>query len=220
MNPSDQSLTPFFVHIPKNMGNFIYQKYYGLKQDDKTRLYGLYDSLYDYYTTHGIAIDTGAINHPSVSIDHLTPLELLNLGIITPTESAQHIYFAIMREPMERFISLCNYWDVPPIQLIYNMTKMTALKRTKYNLFQHFRPQSDYINDIVATGKPYRIFSIHQKKEMRDFLSVYFPDKDSIDMEEKIYPSRNKYHLSMVSRENLHFLQKYYREDIARFYAL
>jgi len=211
---------PFFVHIPKNMGNFIYQKYYDIKKEDKNKFYGFYDSIVEYYKTYKFPyIIENNNNYKSISIDHLTPHELLNLGIMKPSESSKYIFFAIMREPLDRFISLCNYWDVPPNQLIYNITKINLLKQTAYNLFQHLRPQNDYINDIKRVTNKYRIFSMNKKNQIRDFLATYFPNK-SVNFEEKVYHSRDKYNTSMLSRENMNFINKYYKDDFQLFRQL
>jgi hypothetical protein len=209
------TLSPYFVHIPKNMGNFIYKNYYNINQTDKTRFYGLYDSIYDYYDTYGIPYskkDENIVYNSTISIDHLTLEELLNLGILFKKDLEERFVFAIVREPIDRFISLCNYWNVPPNQIIYNITKIHLLKKMKYNLYQHFRPQSDYIKDIKKHAKKYRIFFMNKPHEIRDVLATYFPDKQ-VDFGEKIYKSRDTYNRSMLSRENMAFLQNYYRED-------
>jgi hypothetical protein len=209
-------MKPFFVHIPKNMGNFIYQNYFG----GENRFYGMTDSMEEYYEKYNIAIPPNLPENyrttSSISIDHLTPLELLQLGIMNAEESKEYIFFAIVREPMERFISLCNYWDVPPVQLIYNISKIDSLKKTRYNLFQHLRPQSDYIADMKRVFLDSRVFSMGRKDDIRDFLSEYFPEKN-VDFGEKIHSSREKYDISMLTRENIQFLRKYYRDDFALF---
>jgi hypothetical protein len=214
-------MKPFFVHIPKNMGNFIYQKYFDIGHDFQTRYYGFVDSIDDYYRKYDISIPTNLPENyrttASISIDHLTPLELLQLGIMNTEESKEYVFFAIVREPMERFISLCNYWDVPPIQLIYNISKIHLLKKTRYNLFQHLRPQSDYIADMKRISLESRVFSMNCKDDIRDFLLEYFPER-KVDFGEKIYSSgREKYNISMLTRENIQFLRKYYRDDFALF---
>lgn len=204
----------YFIHIPKNMGNFIYRNYFDLNQEDKTRFYGLYDSIYNYYDMHNMKynklIDTEP--YPSVSIDHLTLLELVNLRIMNYYQVQKYLFFAIIREPVDRFISLCNYWDVSPDQLIYNIERIHLLKKSKYNLFQHLRCQSDYIYSIHRVTKNYRIFSMDKRDEIREFLKTYFPDKD-VNFEEKIYPSREKYTKSSLSRKNIDFLNNYYKTD-------
>jgi hypothetical protein len=99
-------MIPFFVHIPKNMGNFIYRNYFQV--DDE--YYGMYESIYQYYEKFNIPYNHTIQYTPyntRLSIDHLTPLEMVNLRIINNPN--QYIFFAIMREPVDRFISLCNY---------------------------------------------------------------------------------------------------------------
>jgi hypothetical protein len=209
----------FFVHIPKNMGNFIYKNYLNVGQTDKTRFYGLYDSIYNYFNIMNIKFSKNSLldlYDSTISIDHLTPFELLKLHIMNLEESNQYFYIAILREPMERFLSLCNYWDISPNQLIYNISKIDILKKTKYNLYQHLRPQSDYINDLKHITHNYRIFTMAKKGELRDFLLEYFPDKN-VDFEERVYKSRDKYNESMLSNENKIFIHKYYKEDFNLF---
>ena len=219
---------PFFVHIPKNMGNFIYQNYGELLYSDmpwtkngKTKYYGLYDSIYEYYNLYKIPhkrpLKPTPYDH-SVSIDHLTPLEMIQLNVWRENPNP-YIFFSIVREPIDRFLSLCNYWDVSPEQLIYNMERIDLLKMTKYNLYQHFRPQSDYIEDMKRLTPHCRIFSMNKKNEIRDFLAGYFPEK-VVDYDERVYHSRDKYTVEMISLKNMNFIKNYYKKDIELFQTL
>jgi hypothetical protein len=221
---------PFFVHIPKNMGNFIYQNYGELPhsysdvswtKNGKTKYYGLYDSIYEYYNLYKIPYKRPSKSTPydhSVSIDHLTPLEMIQLNVWRENPN-QYIFFSIVREPIDRFISLCNYWDVPPEQLIYNMERIDLLKMTKYNLYQHFRPQSDYIEDMKRLTPHCHIFSMNKKNEIRDFLAGYFPDK-IVDYDERVYHSRDKYTVDMISLKHMNFIKTYYEKDMELFQTL
>lgn len=207
------SLKPFFVHIPKNMGTFIYEKFYNSESD--TKFYGLYDSIEEYAKKHTITHNI-LNNTKQISIDHLTPFELLRLGILTE-EECKAIFFLILREPVKRFISLCNYWDISPDTLIYNITKIDVLKKTRYNLFQHFRPQSDYIHETLKVSPNLRIFSMDNKTEIIEFLKENFPEKN-VDFSEKIYAStRLIYTISSLTEKHMNFIHDYYREDFVWF---
>jgi len=215
--------TPFFIHIPKNMGNFIYRRYYYLQQTDKTPFYGMYDSIHHYYDTHKIPRPKRSSPPPyntTSSIDHLTPVELFQLGILKPLDLKRYVFFAILREPIDRFISLCNYWDLTPDEMIYNIQNIHLLKGTKYNLYQHLRPQSDYVADMKRIApQNHRLFSMDKKEEIKAFLLLFFPDK-RINYDEKVYHSRDKYTAEMLSPEHVAFLHAYYGEDMELYRSL
>lgn len=229
----------FFVHIPKNMGNFIYKNYPVLEQPsldaslptvvdvssslvrERTRFYGLYDSIYEYYDTYGMNYNRAVDTEPylSVSVDHLTLFELVKLRIINYHNVPKYFFFAIMREPVDRFVSLCNYWDVSPDQLIYNIQRIDKLRESKYNLFQHLRCQSDYIYAIQRFTKNYRIFRMDKRDEIRGFMKIYYPESE-VNFEGKIYPSREKYTKSSLLPRNILFIQKYYKSDFELYRSL
>lgn len=196
------------------MGTFILNKYF---DDEYRRLYyGMYESLDKYYQiVHKKQIHIPSSIIPSksrFSVDHLTLTELTNIGILKDSKS--RFYFAIIREPIERFISLCNYWNTDPKTLIYNITKIHLLKQTHYLLFSHLRPQCDYINDLQKNGYSYRLFTMKRKEEIQVFLRDNFPNIPVPDFTEKVYASKEKYTVCDLGQIELSFLQNYYREDI------
>jgi hypothetical protein len=222
---------PFFIHIPKNMGNFIYKHYYGLEQNSKTVLYGMYDSIDEYYQENHLAVPIveEPYYHTRISIDHLTPWELDHLNILQQLPNfdiKNTTWFMIIRDPLERFISLCNYWNVPPNQLIYNITKIEELKHSKYNLYQHLRPQHDYLEDTQKLigyreeeSQKIKIFSMKDKEGICEFLRSYSENTD-IHYNEPVYASRKFYRRDMLTRENIAFIKKYYRKDFLLYETL
>jgi hypothetical protein len=211
------AITPFFIHIPKNMGTFIYKSYY----EKTNHFYGMYDSIQDYYKKHDphlLSRTHASFYNTTISIDHLTPVELMELGLLTPMDLERYVFFAIVREPIDRFISLCNYWNIPPFQMIYNINQLQKLKQTKYNLFQHLRPQSDYVDDIKQMPHHF-VFSMNKKDEIKEFMSLYFPNQ-SVDFNQKKNPSKNCFHSSMLSNDQIRFLQNYYKRDIHLFHGI
>lgn len=210
----------FLIHIPKNMGTFIYKNYFNVfNKEYNEKYFGIYEGIEEYLqhkiTSINNKIFPRGIPKTTISIDHLTLGELLELKILSEEDLNNKLFFSIMREPIERFISLCNYWDVPPEQLIYNITKLNILKETKYVLYQHLRPQADYIRDLQTRAPTnHRIFTMNDIEELEYFIKPFYPENYIVDFNDKIYHSREKYTIDTLTNQNMKFIRKYYKDDI------
>ena len=100
----------FFIHIYKTMGTTIYNF---LSQEYKKKYYG-WKTLDDYEKINNIKLKPNIKKHfttKPLSIDHLTIDEMLRLGILTQKDIKSFVFICIIREPIDRFISICNYED-------------------------------------------------------------------------------------------------------------
>jgi hypothetical protein len=198
------------------MGSFIYKNvvHKGRVNVTKSRYYGMYESMYQYYNANSYKnLSKNTYPNNQVSINHLTPTELLKLQILSPTQAQSLTFFTIMREPFERFVSLCNYWQVVPNKMVNTIKRREQMKFKNYVAFQHTRPQSDFIRNIQQMPK-YRIFTMNHLGELQQFLRENIPSIDSLDFTEKVCKSEDVYTIRSISNEDMAFLREYYRDDI------
>ena len=213
--------TPFFIHIPKNMGNFVY-KHYG----KNPAYFGLYNSIYEYYDAYKIpnrrtlnSFYPGTKNPPynsTISIDHLTLKEMVHLRILSITKPM--LFYMIFREPIQRFISLCNYWNLSPKEIIYNIQRIAHHRQNKFVLYQHLRPQMDYVKDTqqIVSENPfcsYQILKMNKMDDMRNFFEREYPSVVSPNFNEKIYKSKETYTVADLTEKDYAFLRVYYHDD-------
>ena len=134
-----------FIHIPKNAGTYIHQ-----------RLHLKYNVWF--YGMRNMRIGDVVKKY---SIDHLTCDELIDEGYINvfPTHT-----FCIVREPIDRFKSLCCMHKLSP-DILIDRIKTKALKNG------HWRPQFDY---MTCRGKPIheRIFKIDDLDQIDDYCKM------------------------------------------------
>ena len=104
----------YFVHIAKCAGTTIYHQ-----------LPSTYNFLY--YGTYSINDNIHSIQklnfkkYPRItriSLDHLTIQEAYNIGLLNDTDIKNKDFIVLWRNPMDRFISICNHLKINPDVLI------------------------------------------------------------------------------------------------------
>jgi hypothetical protein len=212
----------FFIHIPKNMGTCIQQNL----PLNQSQYWGEIPNIESYYNSRLAdarrrpAFSQQACYRVPMSIDHLTCSELFQLGILNVREPRH--FFMIMREPVSRFLSLCNYWNISPDQLIVNIRERNVRKTQNYMLFQHIRPQADYIDDCLQVVERFpehrcSIFFMGSPRfsDFLDFCKIHFGVFGNFD--EPTLVSEKKTTVMSLTTEHFNFIREYYARDFELF---
>jgi len=129
----DKSLF-FFVHVYKNMGTTLHKQF---STSYNKRFYGQ-KTLADWelLNKENVKIKNKYIG--PIAIDHIKMDDLVLLGILNDSDLQHRKFIGLVREPVSRFISICNFRGKTAIELIEeamsnikSLTQYDALK-TKY----------------------------------------------------------------------------------------
>ena len=177
----------YFIHIPKNMGTLIH---YNLPQKYNRKYYscGLINNTYYLTTRDHILINDMIKIDPSI----------INMPII-----------AIIREPIDRFISICNYFNFNPKNTIENCILFkNETKPTLRNYFNMFIPQVNFIKSDKKLNID--LFTI----ENREGIINWFKSRNVIlDLDVKMNTSYKKYKKEDLTKYQIDFLTQFYKED-------
>ena len=192
---NNKRIKPFyFIHIPKNIGTLVH---YNLPKsyNDKYYMFGYLNNNLLFSMRNHILIDD-LIKHDST---------LLNLPMI-----------AIIREPITRFISICNFIQVHPKYVIglckrFGHTKYPSI----YNLFNTILPQIKFLTSKHNLN--IQVFRLEDKINIRNAFLKYDLD---IDYNKKINESKKTYSINNLTKDDLDFLNNYYNEDIKLYLRL
>jgi hypothetical protein len=192
---NNKRIKPFyFIHIPKNMGTLVH---YNLPKsyNDKYYMFGYLNNNLLFSMRNHILIDD-LIKYDST---------LLNLPMI-----------AIIREPITRFVSICNFIHVNPKYVIglckkFGYTTYPSI----YNLFNTILPQIKFLTSKHNLN--IQVFRLEDKINIRNAFLKYDLD---IEFNKKINESKKTYSINNLTKDDLDFLNNYYNEDIKLYLRL
>ena len=192
---NNKRIKPFyFIHIPKNMGTLVH---YNLPKsyNDKYYMFGYLNNNLLFTMRNHILIDD-LIKYDST---------LLNLPMI-----------AIIREPITRFISICNFIQVNPKYVIGLCKKFGHTTYPSiYNLFNTILPQIKFLTSKHNLN--IQVFRLEDKINIRNAFLKYDLD---IEFNKKINESKKTYSINNLTKDDLDFLNNYYNEDIKLYLRL
>ena len=192
---NNKQIKPFyFIHIPKNMGTLVH---YNLPKsyNDKYYMFGYLNNNLLFSMRNHILIDD-LIKYDST---------LLNLPMI-----------AIIREPITRFISICNFIQVNPKYVIGLCKKFGHTTYPSiYNLFNTILPQIKFLTSKHNLN--IQVFRLEDKINIRNAFLKYDLD---INSNKKINESKKTYSINNLTKDDLDFLNNYYNEDIKLYLRL
>jgi len=187
----------FFIHIKKNMGTTIMSQF---PQNYLNRFYGVmtkseWEMLNDeklnknnfsrWITDEGI----------TKSIDHLCIDDLYNFGILDEWDITNRKFLGIIRNPIEWFISACNYGNRNPEQQI------KFIKNSNYTQF----------NSLKSSNKIDLTLILMSKKEIiRDWFNHFGLN---INLDTYLNVSDKKYTINDISSEQMENIKNLLEND-------
>jgi hypothetical protein len=178
----------YFIHIPKNMGTLVHHNL-PKSYNDKYYMFGYLNNNLLFTMRNHVLIDD-LIKYDST---------LLNLPMI-----------AIIREPIARFISICNFIQVKPKYVIslckrFGHTTYPSI----YNLFNTILPQIKFITSKYNLN--IQVFRLEDQTSIRNAFLKY---DVNIAFDKRINESKKTYSINDLNKDDLDFLKNYYNEDI------
>ena len=123
---------------------------------------------------------------------------------------------AIIREPITRFISICNFIQVHPKYVIGLCKRFAHSKYPSiYNLFNTILPQIKFITSKHNLN--IQVFRLEDKINIRNAFLKY---DLNIDSNKKMNESKETYSINNLTKDDLDFLNNYYNEDIKLYLRL
>lgn len=191
----------YFIHNYKTLGTTIFDQ---MNTNYKKRYYGHISfekwekQNYPVKLNKKEITDTHMSYTIPLSIDHLCINKLIHLNIIPQTQLSKISFMMIVREPIERFISICNYHDEKPSQLLKKLKNKEG-----DNFFQSKLLNNNYnlkINTIKMTNKK--------------AISTWFSKHGvKVDLSKRLNVSKKKYSIEDLTKDDIEYLRIFYKDD-------
>ena len=141
------------------------------------------------------------------SIDHLSLDELLQLGILNPIDIKQIQCICIVRDPIERFISQCNFVSRSPEQYI------DKVKNDEMFYSEDLRKKHSFYLNLNHNWN-ITMFDINNKNQIVQWFKRFNVE---IDLNRFENVSEKKYTIEQLTEEQLIFFKEYYKDDFELF---
>jgi hypothetical protein len=193
----------FFIHNYKTLGTTIMSQ---LPAKYRQLFYGQ-TTLADYEKTHHFKLrrvpkfaDTW--DSKSISIDHIHIDTMYDMGILGPRNVRNMQCLMLVREPIDRFLSICNYENKSPTRILSEMKDGLDNYRFQYT--------------EVSTKYPWKIVCI-KTTSTRQIIKFFKEFGIHIDLSVKLNVSKKQYTIKDITAEQLAFLKKIYVKDFDLF---
>ena len=187
----------YFIHNYKTLGTTIY-----------SQLPRKYKDIYYGHTTIKNIIDKNPelklkpdmnINE-KVSVDHIHVDRLINMGFFNKLKKIS--FMMIVRDPIDRFISICNF---------HNVSINESIHRLKHKIGDPFHQHRLYENNNNLKIKLYKMTS---KQKIINFFKQF---DINIDLSIKKNVSKKTWNRSQIKPNQINFLKRFYKKDYKLF---
>jgi hypothetical protein len=186
----------FFVHTYKNLGSTVISQ---LHREYKVRFFGNKtletweienEELLNYEAKTNLFPQKDKL----ISIDHIKIDDLLNLGILDELDLSTRKFLSIVREPIDRFLSMCNY-----------------LKKHPKEMMSYLRPWHKQTSSFESVH-PIDITLILMEKPK--LIEQWFKQFDlKIRLDKKVNVSNKQYFIDDICEEDLEKIRKFFEDD-------
>lgn len=194
----------FFIHTFKNMGTTIYKC---LPENYNKRFYGL-KTISQWEVENGCKIKNKNKNQ-KISFDHITIDELVELKILNIYDINYRDFLGLVREPTDRFISICNFTNYSPDEVI---------KKIRFGeFFNEMNLPPDMIIPIKQSESFKTKYNIKltlipmQKKE--EIKKWFLKFNININFDEQYNVSNKKYSINDLSDKNIQDIREIFNDD-------
>jgi hypothetical protein len=183
---SERDRSPyFFIHVYKNLGTTIHKQ---LPENYNRRFYYQKNfRVWERDNDQFLNVDKFFSKDEILSIDHIKIDELFDLGIIDEIDVENRKFLGIVREPIDRFLSICNFNNITPNELIrtfkYKTHTQTSFFLTKLPidltliLMEEKNLITDWFKNFGVEIDLNKHFNVSERKYSRSDLSNEQIDK-------------------------------------------
>jgi hypothetical protein len=184
----------FFIHTYKNLGTTVI---YQLSKEYRVRFFG--NKTLETWEIENEEL----LNHEAkekfkhknmMSIDHMKIDDTLELGILDEWDMSNRKFLSIVREPIDRFLSMCNYLKIHP-------KKMAS----------YLQPWHKQISSFECS-KPIDITLILM--ENPKLIEQWFEQFDiKIKLDKKVNSSNKQFYIDDICEYDLEKISKFFEDD-------
>jgi hypothetical protein len=186
----------FFVHTYKNLGTTIVLQLY---KEYRTRFFG--NKTLDTWEIENEELLNNEAKttlfkekNKLISIDHIKIDDMVSLGILDEWDLNNRKFLSIVREPIDRFLSMCNY-----------------LKKHPKEMMRYLKPWHKQISSFESVHSINTTLILMEKPQL---IEQWFEQLDvKITLDKKLNVSNKQYFIDDISDDNLEKIRKFFEDD-------
>ena len=167
----------FFIHNYKTLGTTIYSQ---LPKEYNDLYYGFRNLKDVEIKNPNIILNPNYDKKKKNSLDHHHVDKMIDMGFLKK-DLSKIKFMMIVRDPIDRFLSICNFHKISPENLIYKLKN-----KIDDNFYQNKFIKSKHNLDII-------IFKMNNKKGIINFFKNY---NININLDKKMNVSIKKYSIN------------------------
>jgi hypothetical protein len=190
----------WFIHNYKTMGTTIFRQ---LPHGYRTKYHGRRLIPGDAEQVRAL----GFLPTRKYSIDHLPMDTLIALGMVPNAKqlSANNAIMMIVRNPLDRFLSICNFENIPPEILIERVKKVHLTHKYEHGLKNYQTYQHTHLEN--KHGLKVCTFKMESKDKIVEFFKRFGV---TIDLSVTCKVSEKRHTLTESQKE---FIREFYKVD-------
>ena len=187
----------YFIHNYKTLGTTIYSQ---LPRKYKDIYYGhkTIKNIIDKNPELKLKPDMN-INE-KISVDHIHVDRLINMGFFNNLKKIS--FMMIVRDPIDRFISICNF---------HNVNINESIHRLKHKIGDPFHQHRLYENN---NNLKIELYKMNSKQKIINFFKKF---NINIDLSIKKNVSKKTWNRSQIKPNQINFLKRFYKKDYKLF---
>jgi len=186
----------FFIHTYKNLGTTIILQ---LDKKYRTRFFGNKtldtweienEELLNYEAKRNLFPQKDKL----ISIDHIKIDDMLSLGILDDWDLENRKFLSIVREPIDRFLSMCNYLKIHPKEMV-----------------GYLKPWHKQISSFESFHSIDITLILMEKLKL---IEQWFEQLDvKITLDKKLNVSNKQYFIDDICEGDLEKIKKFFKDD-------
>jgi hypothetical protein len=188
--------TFFFVHTYKNLGTTVISQ---LHEEYRTRFFGnktlhTWEIENEESLDHETKANLFKEKDKLISIDHIKIDDLLSLGILDEWDLNNRKFLSIVRDPLDRFLSMCNY-----------------LKKHPKEMMRYLKPWHKQTSSFESSHPIDVTLILMEKPKLIEQWFEQFNLKITLD--KKLNVSNKQYFVDDICKEDLEKIKKFFEDD-------